>query len=216
MRHRPAAFDVCRKRVREITMIVIYRHRGLPDTDDREIYLVLVAHHLKPKDGDIAFALGNWVRRLGANVPERELLRISKIVATKPRRYKAATLGKMLRVTYQERCALKLTTIRCYDVSMVECARRRREERRQSAADRRRQRGAKPHANSLSRRQPWVEEGMSRRTYYRQGRHRAHLSRGTNSCAPFKKQPRTQSSQRLSSNLKRPCFRSDRAVAAKS
>jgi hypothetical protein len=61
-------FNICARRVREIALIVLYRHRGLPDSDDADIYLHLIAMHLRPRYGDIAFALGNWARRLGAKL----------------------------------------------------------------------------------------------------------------------------------------------------
>jgi hypothetical protein len=170
-RRKAAPFDLRSKRVREITMLVLWRHRGLPDTDDRDIYLEIAAHHLRPRDGNLAFALTNWGRRIGADLPRREVDRVVRNVTTKPRRYKAAMLGKMLRVTYEERRALKLTTIRCCDVSMAECVRRSKEMRRQKKTDRRRAAGAKSRAeylaNAKSRRKPWVIAGMSRRTWYR-------------------------------------------------
>jgi hypothetical protein len=168
-KRRAAPFDLCSKRTREIAMITVRRHGGLPDTDDRNIYLEAAAQHLNPRDGDIAFALSNWARRLGTELPQDEIDRVVCEVKRNPRRYRARTLGEMLRVTYEERCALRLTTIRCYDVSWAECVRRSKKIRRQKEADKRRRNGAKSHANSLSRRQPWIAEGISRRTwYYRQ------------------------------------------------
>jgi hypothetical protein len=158
-------------RVREIAMLALYRHRGLPDTDDRDTYLELIARHLKPKDGDIPFALGNWARRLGANLPEGELLRIARAATNKPRRLKADTIGKLLNVTYAERCALKLTTIGCYDVPKPERAKRRKEKRRMTKQNRRRSTGTIPRheylTKAISRQKPWLAQGISRRTWYR-------------------------------------------------
>jgi hypothetical protein len=173
-KRRAAPFDLCSKRTREIAMITIRRHGGLPDTDDRNIYLEAAAQHLNPRDGDVAFALSNWARRLGTELPQREIDGVVREVKRNPRRYKALTLGKMLRVTYEERCALRLTTIRCYDVSWAECVRRSKEIRRRKEADKRRRNGAKSRAEYLagakSRRQPWVAEGISKRTWYRRQR----------------------------------------------
>jgi hypothetical protein len=173
MRRKP--FNMDSRRAREISMLVLHRHRGLPDTDDRDIYLEMAAHHLRPKDGDLIFALGNWARRLGAIVPERELQEVVSRVENKRLRYRADTIGRLLRVTNNERSAIKLTTIGCYDVSKAEREQLRKQRRRLREQNRRRQSGATPRneylASSLSRRQPWLAEGVSRRTWYRrQGR----------------------------------------------
>jgi len=175
-RRPPAPFDLCRKRVREIAVIVIFRHRGLPDTDDRDIYLKLVAHHLKPRDRDLAFALTNWARRLGAKLPQREVDEIVQEVKRKPLRFKADTIGKKLHLTYAERAhinatsATKITTIGCCDVSKAGRVKLRNSLKQEA---RRRRRGLQSRAQYLacakSRRRPWIAEGISRRTwYYRQ------------------------------------------------
>jgi hypothetical protein len=169
--HKGAPFDFCKKRAREIAMLILHRHRGLPGTADRSIYLEAVAYNLKPRNGDLEFALANWARRLGADLPAREINRIVKKIRTKPRRFKSDTLGKLLRVTYDERTALKLSTIGCYDVSKAERSRRRKERRRLKEQGRRRDKGAISReqylTNSLSRQRPWLAEGTSRRTWYR-------------------------------------------------
>ena len=181
-KRRAAPFNFLSKRTREIAMITIRRHGGLPDTDDRNIYLEAAAQHLNPRDGDTAFALDNWARRLGTVLPQREIDHVVREVKRNPLRYKARALGEMLRVTYEERCALRLTTIRCYDVSWAECVRRSKEIRRQKEADKRHRNGAKSHANSLSRRQPWVAEGISRCTWYYHQRAIAQIRDDLPSC----------------------------------
>ena len=164
-------FSMAAKRAREIAMLVLYRHRWLPDTDDRSIYLEMAAHHLKPRDGDLVFALDLWARRVGAKLSDRELSRVARNVSAKPRLFKADTLGNLLRVTYDERSKLKLTTIGCYDVSKAQRRRLRKQKRRLNDQARRRENGAIPRAqylaNSLTRQQPWLVAGISRRTWYR-------------------------------------------------
>jgi hypothetical protein len=170
-RRRAVPFSLAAKRTREIAMLVLHRHRGLPDTDDRDVYLELAAHHLKPKDGDIPFALGNWARRLGATLPERELIRIAETARAKRRQFKADTIGKILRVTYEERCAARISTIGCIDVSKTERTKRRKERRLVEKQNSRRNCGIIPRreyiAKSLTRTKPWLAEGISRRTWYR-------------------------------------------------
>ena len=160
-----APFDMARKRSREIAALVLHRHGQLPDTDDRDIYLEAAAWHLKPRDGDLAFALDQWSRRVGAMLPIAEINRIVESVSAKPRRFKADTLARMLRVTHVERTRLKLTTIGCYDVSKAERTRLRKERHRRGQQARRRARGvimrAQYLATSISRQQPWWPQDVS-------------------------------------------------------
>jgi hypothetical protein len=164
-------FDIARKRVSEITALVRHRHRRLPDTDDRCIYLEMVALHLKPRDGDLAFALEQWCYRVGAVLSKEEINGTIEKVQAKSLQYRADTLGKVLRVTYAERSALRITTIGCYDVPKVERTRRRKERHRLSQQARRRAQGVIPReqylAKSISRQQPWQAAGVSRATWYR-------------------------------------------------
>jgi hypothetical protein len=170
MKRKPP-FNMASKRAREVAMLVLYRHRGLPDTDDRDIYLEMAAHHLSPKDGDLIFALDNWARRLGATLPECELREVASRIEKKRLKFGSDTIGKKLRVTYNERSAIKLTTIGCYDVSKAERAQLRKQRDRLRHQARRRQSGATPRdqylANSLSRQRPWLAESISRATWYR-------------------------------------------------
>jgi hypothetical protein len=165
-----------RKRVREIAMLVLHRHRGLPDNPfTRRIYLEAAAHHLKPKHGDLAFALENWARRLGSKLPTHEIDGIVKKVTANPRRFKADTLGSILRVTYAERTKAGLQTIGSFDVPKAERTKMRKERKRQRDRERtrlrRRSNGAMARAvylaNAISRQQPWLAQGISRATWYR-------------------------------------------------
>jgi hypothetical protein len=180
-----APFNMARKRANEIAALVRHRHGRLPDTDNRCIYLEAAAHHLKPGDGDLAFALEQWARRLGAVLPSEEINAIVQHVQASPRRFRADTLALLLRVTYRERTALKLTTIGCIDVTRAQRTRLRKERKRRAQHARRRARGAMSRAeylaNSISRQQHWQAAGVSRATWYR---HRcADSGRETSPCA---------------------------------
>jgi hypothetical protein len=191
MARRTKPFDMARKRVNEIAALVQHRHGSLPDTDDRCIYLEAAAHHLKPGDGDLAFALENWARRLGAVLPSDEIKAIAQQVQASPRRFLADTLAKWLKVTYAERTTLKLTTIGCIDVSKAQRTRLRKERKRRAQQARRRAGGAMSRAeyvaNSISRQQAWQAARVSRATWYR---HRSTGNRReTSPCAadsPYK------------------------------
>jgi hypothetical protein len=164
---RPASFLMNRMRVRHIAKLVQGRHGGLPDTDDRDLYLVAVAWHLHGDDR--VFALDNWCRRYSyADVPLQEIKDI--IGRTKPRWLKADVIGKFLRVTYAERQQRRIFTIGCYDMTKAEREELRKKHRRLKDRDHRRQKGAKPHAQSDARLKPWIDLGMSRRSWYRAGK----------------------------------------------
>jgi hypothetical protein len=176
-------FNMARKRRQEIQALVLYRHCSLLNCDDelRQKYLEMAAYHLpKPKDGDLIFALHNWARGAGAKLPDTELDTIVDRVAGKARRFKADTLGRMLQLTYAERKALKIVTIGAADAGKKARALIRKQKRRQRERDRRKLRGARPHADSFMRQQPWLAQGISRATWYRRNetvrRIRGHYS----------------------------------------
>jgi hypothetical protein len=187
-----AKFNIARKRVKEIRQIMLGRHGGLPDTDDCSIYLELAAHHLKPRDGDLHFALESWARSCGTlAVPAREIDRIVRNVRARPYRMRADTIAKRLGLTYAKRARFGVTTIGAIDADKVERLRRRKLKAREREHARRRAKGVKTRekyiANSISRAQPWITEGVSRRTWYR--RHAKVVAQvraqhtGTYSCA---------------------------------
>ena len=130
----------------------------------------MAARHLKPGDGDLAFALDTWARQLGTQLPGHEIQSIVEKVQSSPR-LRADNIGKLLKVKYNERTATRITTIGCFDVSKEERARRRKERHRLVEQARRRARGAKTRdqylADSISWQEPWLAEGVSRATWYR-------------------------------------------------
>ena len=82
-----------------------------------------------------------------------------------------ATLAERLLVTYAERDRLRLQTIRCYDISETAMALMRKRKKRLRDRRHRLSRGAKTRAeylanNTISKEQPWLRLGISRRTYY--------------------------------------------------
>ena len=97
-----------------------------------------------------------------------------------PRKWRANTLGKLLNFTGTEWRKLRLRTIAPVDMtpeerrdfSRILSNGRRRVKRTRSGMKTR----AEYEANSISRAQPWVAEGISRRTWYRRQKEN---SRGT-------------------------------------
>src|SRR5262249_5122778 len=83
----------------------------------------------------------------------------------------ARTLGERLGVTYGERSRLQLRTIGPCDMTEAAMALIRKQKKRQRDKLRRQLQGAKSRieylAGSLTQTKPWLELGISRRTYYR-------------------------------------------------
>lgn len=159
-----AGFNIARLRAREIANLVKYRHGRLPNTDDKVIYIDAVRSHLQPRDGDLAFALENWCRQVGAVLHWND---IKAAVAKAPHRTRADTLGRALRLLDAERAACKIVTIGAIDVDKAERAERRKAKHRERARQRRIAAGATPRDQSLSRTQPWKSLGISRSTWER-------------------------------------------------
>lgn len=95
-----------------------------------------------------------------------------------PRKLKALTVGKLIKLTDEERCILDIRTIQPFDISPAEhranVIAQRRLRQRLFAEKKRREHGAIPREAyrqaSLAQQRPWEAMGMSRRTWYRQGK----------------------------------------------
>ena len=109
-----AVFHFGRARVREITQLVMFRHGGLPDTDDRSIYIEAVAHHLDHAV-DLPWSLEQWGIRVGARLTRHEIEETCRYIERNRRKFTADAMARMLGVTYAERTALRLYTIGCVE-----------------------------------------------------------------------------------------------------
>jgi hypothetical protein len=83
----------------------------------------------------------------------------------------AENAGKALRLTYEDRRRLKITTIWACDVDPADRQRLYRERKRERDAARARakraEKGAKTRTENLSKTRPWEAEGITRRTWER-------------------------------------------------
>jgi len=150
-------------RLAELTRLYDHRYSRmyLPESDHTLMLVRIMAHHMG--------SLPNADRRIQAYVltcaswlslPEME--RLIREVMECPLRWRAAKLGWKLKLTDNERTALKIKTIAPCDMTPAQLAARRKERQRQASA-RYRARKAKPQTPK-----PWLELGISRATYYRQ------------------------------------------------
>jgi hypothetical protein len=119
----------------------LFQHRYgsiLPGDDSGRDDLQIVVEHLwfmaYPQE-----RIATWSSRWAPWMPEHDLAQIVDDAGAHPRRLSAQQLGERLALTYAERKALKITTIRCVDKTQAEVAALQKEEKRHR--DRERQRG---------------------------------------------------------------------------
>lgn len=172
-------FSVELLRLREVEKVIKDRHGGMipdaEDTDDREIcldYLKAAAFSLSGQD------MFNWCRKWAPWVREAELIDILAQASRRRRMMTADGVAGLLAVTWEHRTRLNLKTFGACDISKEERAKvareRKRERDRGKKAEARKARGCKDResyeAASLSAVKPWKTFGMSRATWYRQGK----------------------------------------------
>jgi len=155
--------------LRRAEIIVIARRKHVADTADLDRFLVAWFWH-RPKSAD-ADPIGTLIHvawRMGrANLTSAEAEEINSASKRGRPLYKADDLGEYLRLTDRERTAWGIRTIGGHDVSKRQRALRCKQKAKERQARFRQQRGATPHARSLSRTKPWETEGISRRTWER-------------------------------------------------
>ncbi len=178
-------FDFARKRLREIEQIIADRYGVLPDTDDADAFLDPVASchfdmfwrrkRRPPNFDELLDRLNLWCDGRARDVSFK-LRRDAAREALRRRRLESADeCAVRLRLSYEERTRLRITTIGAYDADKKERERRRRLRKlvrdRRRAIRKRSERGAVPRAvylaNCLSVARPWSHEGISRRTWER-------------------------------------------------
>jgi hypothetical protein len=92
--------------------------------------------------------------------------------SSRPCVFRKETLGRLIRLTDDERKKFKAWSIWPIDLSLAEARLRRQEHDRDQKAENRIKAGATPRSESLSQTQPWVAEGISRSTWERRRRAR--------------------------------------------
>ena len=213
-------YDRTVHRLREIERIIKHRYEVLPDTDDADIFLNQVAYcQLQmrrkklgqlPEFDDLVERLGLWCERWA---PQASILQCRDAAREALRRRRIDTADECaarLRLSYEERTRLHITTIGSFDVNKRERAKLRRERKRlrdrARQARKRAERGVLPRseylARSLARTQPWKQYGIHRRTWERRRRRRQHDRAGRHwpragrAAAPKLRHPSTTAKER--------------------
>jgi len=159
--------DCCRRR--EIERHAIYVGAG--NTDDLDVWLIAWARHNRHSQDPIG-AVMECARRLGRKgMSESEAKAIIAEAAAMPKEMLTADkLAQRIGLTYAVRQKLGITTIGACDVSKRRRKMLRKKKDLLAKEQKRQQRGAKSHQNSLSKRQPWKDQKMSRAKWYRLGK----------------------------------------------
>ena len=157
-----------RLRIPELERIFAMQYGGrrLPDDDAGRADLRLMADHLAQIDPR---RIRPWVATWMPTLSGTDLDALIADVGP-GRWWKADALAREFGLDDATRTRLKIKTI-----GAVDCTKRQRKNRRRRkriAADRARRAkaGARPHALSAAAIQPWLDEGISRSTYYRRRR----------------------------------------------
>jgi hypothetical protein len=157
-------FDFTAKRRREIVLHA--RHVGAMDTEDRSRWLIAWVWH-NPKAKDQIWSVMNAAWNMGREIPEAEASEIIEEASITRRHLSADNLARFLGVTYEQRQALRLTTIGSVNVGKRARKELRKRNDRLAKERKRRVLGMRPQSESLSATKPWEAMNMSRRTWER-------------------------------------------------
>ncbi len=150
----------------------LFAHRygcTLPDDDAGRDDLELALHHIAGAGIDVAHRCVSWARLWAPWMSKDAAKALAEQVIASLLHFRAAPLGRRLRLTKAERAVLKIRTIRAIDATEAPAQRKRRLDRDRKAKQRAEARAARPEP--ISRTKPWEAEGISRRTWYRRKRH---------------------------------------------
>jgi len=155
---------------RRVETIAIARRKGVADTTDLDRFLLVwFWHRPASADKDPIGSLIHAAWRMGRDnltpAEAREIIRASK--QGKPL-HRADDVGTYLRLTDAERTLWGIRTIGGLDVPKRQRTLRRKRLDRERKARKRLEAGARPQSQSLNRLRPWLAEGVSRATWYRQ------------------------------------------------
>ncbi len=146
-------------------------------TDDAELIAEIAVAHMEPNRAD------NWIALWCPGLAPDADVAIRKDAA-RTRKWTAAALGKALALTWAERRALRIRTIRASDIALAEARQRASEIKRENDRLRdessRRAAGVSPRRKGDSASTEAVKLGVSRSTYLRRkGRERANDTRNS-------------------------------------
>lgn len=105
--------------------------RMLPDDDAGRDDFRLIAYHLASLSGVKLRRIINWAQLWAPWLSSEELAAIAEDVIERPRRFKADELGKLLRLSLQERMTLRIQTIGSFETTKAARAEMRKAKARE-------------------------------------------------------------------------------------
>jgi hypothetical protein len=158
------------KRIRTLERYLELRYgRPLPDDAAGCEDLVILLNHVAQNPIDPQGKMRRSIHLWAPWMPPHEAQALVGVIAADPRRYKASTLGKLLRLTEEEHAIIGAETIRPHtvtDADMKAKDRRLRRERKRAAraVNRSGRKRGRPRTEGV---RPWDALGMSRARFYR-------------------------------------------------
>lgn len=140
-----------------------YGERRLPDDDAGRDDLRIMMDVLMQRGEDHC---RGWAAYWMPDLPDHEL---DDILDSAGKRWTPAAIGKALNLTNAERTRLGIRIILPVDRTKTQLKQDTKKRNAERERARRLEAGARPRKQSLSQTKPWVELGMSRRTYERKG-----------------------------------------------
>jgi hypothetical protein len=155
-------------RLRDLRALIADRYGGpLPEHGAR-VDLIVLIHHLVWLGDPRVCAF--YKDRLYPWLDEDEHAALLATAREKPLSWSADQLAEELDLDYATRQRLGITTIGATDFPKAKRTRRRRNRKNEARRASRVKAGATPHAVSLAQTEPWIDEGISRATYFRRQR----------------------------------------------
>jgi hypothetical protein len=192
---RKRGFDLAA--VRRIEIERFARWIDVADTDDFRRFLVAWQWH-NPNSKDAAGALTEAAKRMCGSINGKQAEEVIEEADTVPKCRTADALGRYLRLTDAIRTELQICTIGSVDISKQQRAKRRKKQKLERDRKGRRKQGMKPRpaylaVNATSRRKPWADEKISRRTWYYRRKSAAQVSEHATTRLRLRKQDITTS-----------------------
>jgi len=187
-----------RLRINEIGALIHHRHCGPCDTDDAIVYLEAALPYLRAEKVPVVKWI-EWAtpgllddptfdirtvqtieeqyypfhRHLENAIRRGRAITMSppiELPESKVRFHSADDLGKLLRLTPEERETLRINAIGAVGISKTKRKKARNVKKATSEKNRRKAKGATPHEESKSATEPWIKDGFNcRRTWERHG-----------------------------------------------
>jgi hypothetical protein len=117
-------------------------------------------------------SLSSELQRAAVEFEGENLARIIEEANARNKRIFGPEIGKLLKLQPLEREEVKCWRLQAGGETSRTRRNRRRAKKRAAEAEGRKRKGARPHCESLMQLKPWEAEGISRATWYRQGRHK--------------------------------------------